>query len=200
VILSAGLLFAGVSDFGFRPMYRKLKYVEECYGLFAQSHMTPTDSIEQNIYFLQIALNSEYKHPIQALCTIKTEAEHAQYKRLLRVRIAYLIAQGFLQLGYRFDKEEIYFFNQEYADELAKGFQIAEYYYREAIPYWEEARRLSAEVYRNRSIRLSGGLIDAIYDEARRIQAGDINYRKTIEFRLKDLERKRQKLQQNPAR
>jgi hypothetical protein len=200
VILSACLLYADADEFGFKPMSRKLKYVEEFYGLFAQNHMPSTASTEQNIYFLQIALNSPYKHPItQALCVIKTEAEHAQYKRLLRERIAYLIAQGFVQLGYRYDKEDIYFFNLEFADELAKGFDIAEYYYREAIVYWEEAKRMAAEIYRNRSIRLSGGVIDAIQDEARRIHAGDINYRKTIDFRLKDLDRKRQKLPQKPA-
>jgi hypothetical protein len=165
--------------------------------------MPSTDSTEQNIYFLQVALNAPYKHPIQALCVIRTEAEHEQYKRLLRARIAFLIAQGYLQLGYRYDKEEIYFFNLEYADELAKGFQIAEHYYREAIVYWDEAKRLAAMIYKNRSIRLSGGLIDAILDEARRIHVGDIDYRKTINFRIKDLERKKKIIAnwgQNPAR
>jgi len=189
--LAASVVCADADDFGFIPQRRKLKYVEEFYALFTQDHMPSTDSTEQNIYFLQVALNSPWKHPIQALCVIRTEAEHEQYKRLLRARIAYLIAQGYLQLGYRYDKEEIYFFNLEYADELVKGFQVAEYYYREAIPYWEEAKRLAAMVYKNRSLRLSGGLIEAIQDEARRIHAGDINYRKTIDFRLKDLDRKR---------
>jgi len=200
LLLSACVLCADADDFGFIPQRRKLKYVEEFYALFTQNHMPATDSTEQNIYFLQVALNSPYKHPIQALCVIRTEAEHEQYKRLLRARIAFLIAQGYLQLGYRYDKEEIYFFNMEYADELVKGFQIAEHYYREAIVYWDEAKRLAAAIYKNRSIRLSGGLIDAIQDEARRIHAGDINYRKTIDFRLKDLDRKRQKITQNSAR
>lgn len=200
LVLSAAVLCADADDFGFIPQRRKLKYVEEFYALFTQNHMPSTDSTEQNIYFLQVALNSPYKHPIQALCVIRTEAEHEQYKRLLRARIAFLIAQGYLQLGYRYDKEEIYFFNMEYADELVKGFQIAEHYYREAIVYWDEAKRLAAAIYKNRSIRLSGGLIDAIQDEARRIHAGDINYRKTIDFRLKDLDRKRQKIAQNSAK
>ena len=183
-------LFADPEDFSFSPPLRTLRYVEEFYALFAQNHMPATDSIERNIWFLQLALNSPYKHPIQALCVIRTEEEHEQYKRLLRTRIAFLLAQGFMQLGYRYDKEEIYFFNHEYAKELAKGFDIAKYYYREAIVYWDEARRTAAEAYRKRSVRLRGNLLEAIQDEARRIHAGDINYRKNIDFRIKEVDRK----------
>jgi hypothetical protein len=189
-------MHADADDFGFKPLRRKLQHVEEYYALFAQNHMPATDSTEQNIYFLQMALNLPFKHPIQALCVIRTEEEHAQYKRLLRSRIAFLIAQGFMQLGYRYDKEEIYYFNLKYADELEKGFKIAEYYYREAIVYWDEAKRAAAEIYNKRSVRLSGGLMDAIQDEARRIHAGDINYRKIIDFRLNDLARKLEKLKE----
>lgn len=194
ILFSAGVLHGAVDDFGFKPVRQKLRYVEEFYGLFTQNHMPSTDSTEQNVYFLQVALNSPFNHPIQALCVIRTPEEHEQYKRLLRSRIAFLTAQGFVQLGYRYDKEDIYFFNREFADELVKGFRIAEYYYREALVYWDEARRMAAEVDRNRKLRLSGSLIEAITDEARQIQAGGIDYRKTIDFRLKDLERKRQKL------
>jgi hypothetical protein len=187
-------LAADFDEFGFKPMRRKLRYVEEFYALFAQNHMPATESTEQNIWYLQVALNSPFVHPVQALCVIRTEEEHAQYKRLLRSRIAFLVAQGFMQLGYRYDKEDIYWFNLEYADELIKGFRIAEHYYREAVVYWDEARRVASEVQRHRRIRLSGGLVDAIQDEARRIYEGDINYRKTIDFRLRDLERKREKI------
>ena len=196
VCLFASPALSDLDDFSFKPQARKLRYVEEFYSLFAQNHMPSTDSTERNIWFLQVALNSPFKHPIQALCRIQTEEEHEQYKRLLRARIAFLIAQGFVQLGYRYDKEDVYYFNLEYAKEIAKGFTIAEECYREAIVYWDEARRVAAEAYRRRNIRLSGGggFIDALQNEARRIHAGDINYRKTIDFRIKDLERKRAKL------
>jgi hypothetical protein len=152
--------------------------------------MPSTSSTADNIWYLQVALNSPFKHPLQALCVIRTEEEHEQYKRLLRTRIAFLLSQCFMQLGYRYDKEEIYFFNHEYAKELAKGFDMAKYYYHEAIAYWDEARRVAAEVNRKRSVRLRGSLIEAIQDEARRIHAGDINYRKNIDFRIKEVDRK----------
>ena len=187
-------LYADLSDFSFRPQLRKLRYVEEFYSLFAQNHMPSTDSTARNIWYLQVALNSPFKHPLKALCVIRTEEEHEQYKRLLRTRIAFLLAQGFMQLGYRYDKEEIYFFNHEFAKDLSEGFDLARYYYREAIEYWNEARRMASEVYRRRSVRLRGVLIEAIQDEARRIHAGDINYRRTIDFRLRELDRKQQML------
>ena len=190
---------ADMEDFTLKPHLRKLRYVEEFYALFAQNHMPATDSIERNIWFLQLALNLPYKHPSYALCVIRTEAEHEQYKRLLRSRIAFLLAQSFMQLGYRYDKEEIYFFNHKYAKELNEGFEIARYYYREAIVYWDEARRVASEVYRKRSVRLQGALMEAIQDEARRIQAGDINYRKNIDFRLKELDRKQRLLAQGES-
>ncbi|HOG63875.1 MAG TPA: hypothetical protein PLD82_00380 [Spirochaetota bacterium] len=196
LVFFATSLSADSDDFGFKPMRRKLRYVEEFYGLFAQNHLASTDSTEQNIWFLQVALNSPFVHPIQALCVIRTEDEHTQYKRLLRSRIAFLVAQGYLQLGYRYDKEDIYWFNLEFADELSKGFKIAEHYYREAIVYWNEAKRVASEIQRyRRTIRLSGGIIDAIQDEARKIHEGDINYQKIIDFRLRDLEKKQHKLE-----
>ena len=83
-----------------------------------------------------------------------------------------------------------------FADELSKGFKIAEHYYREAIVYWNEAKRVASEIQRyRRTIRLSGGIIDAIQDEARKIHEGDINYQKIIDFRLRDLEKKQHKLE-----
>lgn len=187
-------LSADNSGIGYKQMRRKLRYVEEFYRLYTRNHLERTIATERSLFYLQYALNSPYIHPIQALCEIKTKKQHAKYKLLLRVRIAYLLAKGFVRLGWRYDKEDIYFFNRTYSDELAKGFKIARHYYKEALVYWNEAKRVAAKLQGYRGTSLRGAEIEAIYDEAMRIGHGMLDYEKVIRFRLKDLARKEQKL------
>lgn len=182
------------SGIGYKQMRRKLRYVEEFYRLYTRNQLESTGATERSLFYLQYALNSPYIHPIQALCEIKTPRQHEKYKILLRVRIAFLLAKGFVRLGWRYDKEDIYYFNRVYSDELAKGFKIARHYYKEALVYWKEALRVAALVDDYGRTRLAGAEIEAIYDEARRIRHGMIDYAKVINFRLQDLDRKEKKL------
>lgn len=192
-----GFVQSDSDDFGFKPVRRKLKYVEEFYRLYTENHMGSTASVHRNLVYLQYALNSPYIHPIQALCKIKTRDEHAKYRLLLRTRIAFLLAKGFVKLGYRFDKKDINYFNMEFKKDLRESFDIARHYYKEAIVYWHEARRVAARVMEgeHRRLRLEGALIEDIRDETARIYYGDINYRKTIDFRMRELDRKLRKLE-----
>ncbi|MCK4907903.1 MAG: hypothetical protein KAS64_10145 [Spirochaetes bacterium] len=194
LFLVSQLVYSSSDDFGFKPLRRKLRYVEEFYNLYTMNHMPGTGSIERNLVYLQYALNSPYIHPIQALCIIKTRQQHQKYKLLLRTRIAFLLAKGFVQLGYQYDKEDIYFFNMEFAKDLKDSFRIAEHYYKEAIAYWKEAKRVAAKSLLLKDARVKGALIDSIKNEAKKIHYGMINYAKIINFRLKDLERKNKKI------
>lgn len=180
-------------DFGFKPLRRKLRYVEEFYLLYTQNHMASTDSTGRNLMYLKYALQSPFIHPIQALCVIKTREDHRKYRILLRTRINFLLAKGYVQYGYRWDKEEVYYFNQEYAKDLKDSFDIAEAYYKAALKFWEETKRLAALAAADRT-RLHGAVIEAIADEAQRIHHGLVRYEKTIRFRLREVERKRRLL------
>jgi len=192
--LISQLIYSSSDDFGFKQQRRKLRYVEEFYNLYTMNLMASTGSIERNLVYLQYALNSPYIHPIQALCIIKTRKQHQKYKLLLRTRIAFLLAKGFVQLGYQYDKEDIYFFNMEFAKDLKDSFKIAKYYYNEAIAYWKEAKRVAAKSLFLNDARVKGALIDSIKNEAKKIHYGMIKYEKVINFRLKDLERKNKKI------
>ena len=194
LISVVGSLVGDIGDFGFKPLRRKLKFVEEFYRLYVQNYNASTASTERNLVYLQYALKSPYIHPIQALCTIKTVQQHEKYKLLLRTRILYLLAKGFVQLGYRYDKEDIYFFNREFKKDLRTGFDIAEFRYKQAAIYWKQTMATAKRALQNRKVKVKGAHIEAIINEASRILYGDLDYQRVIDFRLKELVRKRKKL------
>jgi len=194
----ASSLMSDIGDFGFKPLRRKLRYVEEFYRLYVQNYNASTASTERNLVYLQYALKSPYIHPIQALCPIKTIKQHNKYKQLLRTRILYLLAKGFVQLGYRYDKEDINFFNREFKKDLLLGFDIAELRYKQAAIYWRRAKASAKLALQNRRIKVRGAHIEAIINEAGRIVYGDIDYARVINYRLKELTRKRGKLNKIP--
>jgi len=194
LLVSVGSGIGDADDFGFTPVRRKLRYVEEFYRLFARNHMASTDSIGRNIVYFQYALNSPFIHPSQALCEIQTRKQHARYRLLMRCRIAFIAAKSIVRYGYRWDKQDILYYNLEFKKELKKSFKIAEYYYKDALVYWKEAKRVAALAIADRYTRLKGALIESIIDEAWRINRGLINYEKVIRFRLRELDRKNKKL------
>jgi hypothetical protein len=45
-----------------------------------------------------------------------------------------------MRIGSKYDKRQLYFYNLDFADDLEKSFQIAESFYKQALPYWEKAK------------------------------------------------------------
>ena len=162
---------------------RRLYYAEEFY-LYVMNLYYTNPSLERNIRFMQWALKAPFDNPVRSLALIKTENDYKRYKILFKMHINLLIIDSYLQLGRRFDKEHVYFFNLRYAESLKKSFQIAEYYYRIGLNYWEEAIKHARE---NEGIpgRIN---IDEWEAELHHIQAGDLNYKTIILSRLEKLE------------
>ena len=196
--ITAGFLCADSDDFGFTPMRRKLRYVEEFYRLYTQNHMASTDSTGRNLQYLKIALDSPWIHSIQALCKIETIPQRTQYRRLLITRILFLLAKGHVQYGWRFDQEKIIFYNRQFRKELLGSFETARYFYKLAYKYWEQTKKTARLALTQRRLLLRGSHIEDIYNETRRIISGDIDYGRIIRFRIRDLDRKVAKLKAIP--
>jgi len=169
---------------------RKLYYAEEFY-LYVLNLYYTNPNLERNIRFMQWALEAPFDNPVRSLAKIQTEEDFKRYKLIFKLHVNLLIIDSYLQLGRRFDKEHVYFFNLWYAKHLKESFTIAKYYYEISLNYWEEVLKY-AEALRSMPGRID---IDQWEDELEQILSGELNYRTIVEEHLAKLETKREKVE-----
>lgn len=164
---------------------RRLYYAEEFY-LYVINLYPVNQSLERNIRFMQWALVAPFDNPVRSLTTIENENDWARYKTLFKLHVNLLIIDSYLQLGRRFDKEHLFFFNLWYAKELHESFLIARYYYETALLYWNEA-----QYYARAADGLEGRIgIDDWEDDLFLIQGGELDYSRIIAEHLARLDSK----------
>lgn len=178
VFILQSVSFSGVKDFGYQPMHEKIHYKEDFYRLYNEWLYSDPDSISRNIYFLEMAEVVPFDHPIKALTTITNDTQYERYKKLLMMHICSLLTKGYIDYGYLYMKEHIYFFNAEYKKDYLDGYDIAEYYFRHAKNYWDMTMD-----YANSAGNIKGFKTDMLYmeDELFRIQTGDLDYYKVVD-------------------
>jgi hypothetical protein len=164
---------------------RRLFYAEEFY-LYVMNLYPVNGSLERNIRFMQWALAAPFDNPVNSLAKIESENDWARYKALFSLHVNLLIIDSYLQLGRRFDKEHLYFFNLWYAEELSESFSFARYCYETALLYWNEAER-----WADAAGRLQGRIdIDDWEDDLFLIQEGTLDYKTIISDHLGRLDSK----------
>lgn len=164
---------------------RRLYYAEEFY-LYVMNLYPVNGSLERNIRFMQWALVAPFDNPVRSLAVIETENDWERYKTLFKLHANLLIIDSSLQLGRRFDKEHLFFFNFWYAEQLKESFLIARYHYETALRYWDEASRY-AQIAQQLPGRLS---IDEWEDDLFLIEKGELDYMRIIEEHIGRLESK----------
>ncbi|HCL56340.1 MAG TPA: hypothetical protein DHW82_04950 [Spirochaetia bacterium] len=188
------LSYSNLEDYTSVPLRRKIVYAEEFYALFRENMHRGTENLNANIYWLQYALKSPFLPPVQALAKIETPKQWDKYKKLFYFQVNYLIMETYLRLGERYEKNNIYFFNYEFAKEIKEGLQIAKIYYQRANHYWKETLNLSKICWDLKDMELLSldGQTDKWEDRVYRITAGNIemNYSKEIDKRLKEIDYK----------
>jgi len=116
-------------------------YVEDFYELYGMKLYYDENSLRKNIDRLKIALTCKFRHPSQALVKIQTEDEYYKYRNLMFMHINMLILRNYLKIATRYDKQHIYFYDADYAKDIQESLKIAEQMYKEALPYWYEAKK-----------------------------------------------------------
>ncbi|GBF49500.1 hypothetical protein LPTSP4_10130 [Leptospira ryugenii] len=116
------------------------KYLEDFYELYNLKQHYQENELRKNIYFLKIALTKRFRHPKHALCETKSEEAYYKYRNLMFMQIHLGIMRSYMRIASQYDKRHLYFYNLDYAHELKNSFQIAEAFYKEAIPYWKKAQ------------------------------------------------------------
>lgn len=164
---------------------RKLYYAEEFY-LYVMNLYYTNPNLLRNIRFMQWALKAPFDNPVRSLAKITNEYEFKRYKALFRMHISLLIIDSYLQLANRFDKQHLYFFNYWYAKDLKKSFEIAMYYYKISLNYWNEVLKYAGEAEKiNTRINL-----DKWEDELFLITTKRLNYKTIIEEHIERLNTK----------
>ncbi len=171
--------------------YTHPHFLEDYYQLYGMKLYYNENSLRRNIRMLKIALNSKFRHPINALVKVETEQEYLKYRKIMFMHINLLIMRNYMKIAVRYDKKRIYFYDQTFAKEISESLKIADQLYREALPYWKEARRYAEEASRIKiTTRLSN-----VESERFRIINGETDFERIINTHIKKLGEKQAKLQ-----
>ena len=184
-------IFGDIKEFGFKPLRNKIRYKEEFFRLYNQWQYKDLDSISRNIFFLELAYIVPFDHPIRALVPITNEIQYERYKNLIMMHITLMLAQEYINYGYMYVKENIYFFNEEFKKDYIEGYDIAEFYFEAARKYWKEAINFAIRADSIKGYRIS---LEYIEDELYRIKTMDLNYDKVINNLLTRINKNREKI------
>lgn len=165
-------------------------YLEDYYLLFGMKLYYNENSLRKNIEMLKTGLNCKFRHPSKALVNVETENEYLKYRKLMFMHINIMIMRNYLKIGSRYDKRNIKFYDAEFAKDINDSLDIAKKMYEEAIPYWNEAKRLAEESSR---IKITTKLSN-IESERFRIITGDLDFNKIINTHMARVDKKQEKL------
>ena len=115
-------------------------HLEDFYQLYRMKQYYNENNLRKNIERLQTALQCRFRHPSQALTKIESEIEYVKYRNLMFMHINMLIMRNYLKIAHRYDKRNLYFYSLDFAEDIRNSLDIADTYYKEAIPYWEKAK------------------------------------------------------------
>jgi len=170
-------------------------YKEQFYRLFHVHYIQyPEDSIE-NIYWLEKAVNAPFANPLHALALIENEIQWEKYRYLFSMHLNIKLLEQHLFLGNKYNKRNAYFYNSPFKDSILESLDIAETCYRAALYYWEEALKWAEKANEKRFRWTDLPRVQFWQDEAFRIENGRLNYARTIERELDNLQTVREKFQ-----
>ena len=137
--------FSDMMDFQLHQLPYQLHTKEELLPLYAQWLYPNKDSIGRNIKWLELAYIAYFDDPIKALVPIKSEIQYKRYQNLLMMHICVLLTQEYINYGYQFFKENVYYYNTGYLDEYLKGFRHRRILFHAGGPVLEDSGGLCTE-------------------------------------------------------
>jgi hypothetical protein len=170
-------------------------YVEDFYLLYGMKEYYDENSLRKNIERMQKALFSKFRHPSEALVKTESEQEYRKYRKLMFMHINLLIMRDHLKIAARYDKQKINFYNLPFAKEIRDRLATADRYYREAIPFWKQARKYAKEASR---IKITTDL-SSMESERYSIIHEEVNYDRIIGDHIRRLDSKKRRLDSHLA-
>jgi len=164
-------------------------YKEQYYRLF-HLHLiqSPDDSME-NIYWLEKALQAPFANPLFALAHIENEIQYEKYRYLFMMQLNLKMIEQYMFLGNKWNKRNAYFYNAPWRDQNLESLEIAETSYRTALFYWDEALKWAEKANDRRFRWIHLEKVKFWEDSAVRIERGTLNYGRTINRELTQLQK-----------
>ncbi len=174
------------------PKPTKMIFIEQIYRLYESNLNAGASDHRRNIFWLENALKLPNIHPSEAIVITNTWPEYVKYKILLRFHINFLLTKEYVDWGWQYDKQDVVFYNMEWAEDLKKSFEIARSRYEIAKYYWEQTKKWSKLAY-SKKVHIGW---EKIEDLNWQIENNQFDYDNVmvIDMRLKDLDDKLKKI------
>lgn len=166
-------------------------YLEDYYLLYGMKLYYNETSLRQNIEMLKTGLRCKFRHPSQALVRVETEEEYLKYRKLMFMHINIMIMRNYLKIGARYDKVSIRFTDEAFAKEILDSLDIAIKIYKEALPYWDEAKKHAGAASR---IKITTKMSN-IESERYKIVHDELDFEKIIKDHISRAEKKKAQVQ-----
>ncbi|MCL2094405.1 MAG: hypothetical protein FWH12_09475 [Treponema sp.] len=163
-------------------------YKEQYYRLFHQHLNQYPDETMENIYWLEQALKAPFANPLWAMALIEDETQWEKYRYLFMMHINLHLAEQHMFLGNKWNKRHAYFYNAPFREAILESLEIAETCFRTALYYWEEAQHWAALANERRFRWINLQRIQFWEDQAFRIENGRLNYGRTVQRELTQLQ------------
>ncbi len=171
-----------------------VKYAEQYYKLYHTQLYQYPENYEENIWYLERALKSDFVNPLYALARpINDSASWAKYRALFRMHVNLKLIEQYRGLARKFDREQTFFFNAPWKEENLESLEIAEHFYRTALYYWPEAMAWAERASNQPYLHYEG--IEDWEDERYRIMNEDLDYGEIIRMDLEHLARVRREFE-----
>jgi hypothetical protein len=162
------------------------KFLEDYYELYGLKLHYGENELRRDIGFLKTGLNSNFRHPNNALCKVNNEKEYHKYRLLVTMHVNLQIMRSYMRIASQYDKRHVYFQNLDMAHDLKKSFKIAEGIYKDALPHWDKAEDLAKKADEiKREIDLG-----TMESERYEIVTGKLNFGNIIKDHLSRLAKK----------
>jgi len=164
-------------------------YAEQYYKLYHQNFYQYPENFEENIWYLERALQRPFVNPLNALARIEDESIWQRYQALFYLHINLEMVKQYRLWAAEYDKRIAYFYNQPWKEQNLESLKIAEHYYDTALYYWDQALNWWAQLKKLPYQHIAE--IQYWEDEQSRIESGDLDYGEIIEKDILRLSRVR---------
>lgn len=165
----------------------KIYYAEQWYKLFHQ-HMDrmPDDELE-NLLYLEEALKAPFANPLYALARIQNKTDWEYYRYLFKMHVNLQIVRTYRQIGVKYDRKAVYFFNAPFKRQNLESLEIAEKYYQSALYFWDQALEWVEKANDRRFRWINLEEIAFWQNELRQINEQEVDFRKILHQDLQKL-------------
>jgi hypothetical protein len=157
-----------------------VRYKEQFYKLYHLHHIQYPDDTMENIYWLEKALAADFCNPLYAEALIENPVQWEKYRYLFMMHINLKLIEQYILLGNKWNKRNAYFYNAPWKEQNLDSLKTAETCYRTALYYWNSAKEWAEKALDKRFRFINLQRVQFWEDEATRMEAGSLDYEKTL--------------------